>query len=425
MTMMHILRAALLALCGLALSVPATAQTIMAPAPVTDTRLSTASTTLRHVGNRTGIANQKSGSNTRAGFRTWQFNYVAGYPRVCFYNGYVGSATSGVETGTGGVMTLTLYVEVNGVATSWKWGGAASGTIANNGWGCSDPSPVLVPAYTKYRICGDMQIAAGGTIPTSGWSNAADSANGDEYQVGTTSDYCATGTVLAKTPAQQIFPTLVLAESDRTVWGAVGDSIVAGVNYTQTQPSGGRGILAALAEFGPSLNFGVPGDRATWYASNSTIRRAMMAAGGVTSVIDELGFNDLNNSRTSAQLLADRATIRGFFTGLSVYESTITPASTSTDLFKTAANQTINNSTVNTQRTTYNDALRAGVTGVAGVLEFASAVETSTASETGPVINGGVYVPICMYNGDGVHPLEQCERQKIFPVVRALLSTRR
>jgi hypothetical protein len=388
-----------------------------------DPRIRSSTPSLREIGNRVGINNQISGSNTRAGFRTWEVNYVAAAPVVCLWNGYSNSSVSGVETGSGGVMTPKLYIEYGGTTYPLTWGGAAAGTIASNAVGCADPAPVVPPAYTKYRICGDIQMAGSGRIMSSGWSNSADPANGDEYQVGTTSDYCASGTALAKTASTAIFPQLVLGQSDRMVWGIIGDSITAGVNYTQQQASGGRGLFAALAEFGPVLNYGVPGDRATWYAVQSAIRRQMLAMGGIGALVDELGVNDITSSRTAANLLADRATIRGLFAGLSVYETTVMPTASSSDGFKTAANQTMPSSS--SVRTSFNGSMRAGVTGVAGLLDFAAEVETSTASETGPVLDGGAWIPACMVGGDGTHPLEQCERQRIAPLVRALQATRR
>ncbi|HLY90840.1 MAG TPA: SGNH/GDSL hydrolase family protein [Acetobacteraceae bacterium] len=383
----------------------------------------TGAASVREIGNRVAIANQKSGSQTRAGFRTWEVDYVGGNPKVCFSNFIVNSTVSGVETATGGAMNLKLYVELNGVVTPFTWGGAATSSIASGGYGCTDPSPVVIPPYTKYRLCGDMQMGSGGTIPSEGWSNSADLPGGDEYQVGTTSDFCASNTKLATSAAAAIMPALIIAPSSLSVWGVVGDSITAGVNYTQQQPSGGRGILAALAEYGPALNYGVPGDKATWYATNSTVRRQLLALGGVTALVDELGVNDLTGSRTAAQLLADRATIRGLFPGVTIYETTIMPTTSTTDGYKTAANQAVAGSSA--QRTSFNDTERGGVAGVASLLDFAAEVETSTTTEQGFVLDGGVWTASCMVGSDGTHPVEQCERSRLAPLVRALRSNRR
>lgn len=365
----------------LCLSSPVAAQTISggySPSSA-DPRISTGALSQREIGARVGIANQKSGSQTRAGFRVWETNYVGSPPSICVWNGYSNSAVAGVETGTGGVMSLKLYIEYPlGTTTALTWGGAATSSIASNAVQCSDPSPVAPPAFAKYRLCGDIQMGTGGTIPSMGWSNSADPSGGDEFQGNTTSDYCASATALAKPAAQAFMPQLILGQSDKTVWAVGGgDSITAGVNYTQQQPSGGRGMLAALAEFGPVLNYGVPGDRATWYATNSTIRRQMLGMGGATSIVDELGINDITNSRSLANLLADRSTIRGLFPGLSVFETTIPPTTSSVDGYRTAANQTVAASS--TVRVSFNQAMRAGVSGVAGVLDFAAEVETKPA----------------------------------------------
>lgn len=427
------IRRLLCAVAALLISVPAVAQIDPAARGLAakaltqnaDPRIRSAGSSLRQIGNRVGIFNQKSGSNVRAGFRTWEVNYTSAQPIVCFWNGFTNSALSGVETGTGGVMNMRLYIEYAGTTTPLTWGGAATSAIPSNSIGCTDPAPITVPAFAKYRLCGDMQMGSGGTVPSSGWSNAADTGGGDEYQTGTTSDYCASGTALAKTAATAVYPVLVLGQSDRTVWAAVGDSIVAGVNYLQPQISGGRGILAAMAEGAPILNYGVPGDRAAWYVANSTVRRQLIATGGAIAAVLELGINDVTSGRTSAQVLADRATIRALLPGLAMYETTLMPTASSSDspAFKTTAGQTEAGSSA--QRKAFNNALRGGVAGVAGVLDFAAEVETSTATPQGTSLDGGVWLPECMVGGDGTHPSEQCERQRIAPLLRALQATRR
>lgn len=122
----------------------------------------------------------------------------------------------------------------------------------------------------------------------------------------------------------------------------MGDSIVAGVGDLLADPSGGRGLLGRpLAELGPHLDHGVPGDRAAWYAVGSGRRRATMATGGVTSVMLQLGVNDVTAGRSAAQLAADRGAIRALFPGVNVFDTTLTPTTSSADGWGTAAGQTI------------------------------------------------------------------------------------
>ncbi|QXT35545.1 SGNH/GDSL hydrolase family protein [Sphingomonas sanguinis] len=383
---------------------------------------------LRHVGNRVALANQKSGAQTRSGWRCWQMSYVPLTAiQVGIWNGLINSALSGVETGCGGPLTVALSVEYPlGTFTRLTWNGAAMGMVADNAVGLTDlvPLPVAIPPYARFRIAGDYRYLSGGTVPSCGWSNVCDRGMGDEYQVGTTDDFTMNATVLGSGPANAVFPVLVRGRSDRPVWGVVGDSITAGVGDTLFDPSGGRGLVGrALAEWGPHLNYGVPGDRATWYAVGSTRRRQMLALGGATAAVLQLGINDITSGRTATQLAADRATIRSALSGVSVYDTTLPPTTSSSDSWRTAANQTVAPSS--TQRTAFNTALRSGpMPGSAGVIDIAGHLETSTAFEHGPVLDGGVWNPRFMAGGDGTHP-STAGLIAVKPVVQAALSVLR
>ena len=363
---------------------------------------------VRQVSNRVGIFNQKSGSNTRSGWRSWQVAYVPLTAiQIGLWNGYSSSALSGVETGCGGPLTATLSVEYPlGTFTRLTWGGASSGVIADNATRMTDmvALPVAIPAFAKFRIAGDFQYLSGGTVPSCGWSNSCDRGMGDEYQVATTADYTMTGTVLGTGLTNAVFPQLVLGASTRPVWGLIGDSITAGVNDTVFDPGGGRGLVGrAMAEAGPHLNYGLVGDRASWYLANSTRRRALMTSGGITAAVLALGVNDITSGRTPAQLAADRAAIRALLPAVSCVETTLPPVTSSTDAWRTAANQTASATTAN--RVAFNAALRGGgAAGVAGILDVSALLETSTSVERGPVLDGGVWLPDYMTGSDGTHP---------------------
>lgn len=367
--------------------------------------------TVRQVTNRTAIPSTKSGGSVNSGWRAWQMSFVPiSAIQIIIANFYVSSTTSGVETGAGGVLNCYLSVEYpKGTFTRITWnGGSQFGVIADNSYGATDLFPLgfTIPAFAKFRIAGYNVYPSGGTVLSQNWSNNCDRSGGDEYQTGAGVDNTMNSTVMGSALVGGHLPSAVMALSDRGVWATISDSIGAGVNDMTFDPSGGRGLFGrSLAKMGPNLNMGIPGDQATQYAVNSTRRRAIMAAAGMTSAILELGVNDLNNARTSAQLLADRVTIRGFFPGVSVFDTTITPSTTSSDGFKTAANQTVTNAGNNTQRTTFNDSLRATPPATsAGIIDIAQVVETSTASELIPVLNGGVWLPGYVGPTDGIHP---------------------
>ena len=383
------------------------------------------------VSNRVGLPHQKAGTATRQGWRSWQISYVPLTAiSVGIWNGYVnGAALVGVETGCGGPLTAALSIEYPaGTFTRLTWAGAAQGTIADNAIAYTDmvPLPVTIPAFAKFRIAGDYEYLSGGTVPSSGWVNACDRAMGDEYQVNTTADFTLTSTVLGSGSVQGVFPQLVLGSSDRVVWGFVGDSIANGVNDAFFDPSGGRGLFGrALAESGPHLNYGVNGDRVQYAATNYARRLALMQAGGVTSAILQLGVNDLAGGRTSAQILADRASMRAMLAGIVVFDTTITPQTTSTDVYKTAAQQTVSATSTNTQRTTTNAALRGAVQpNSAGLIDVVSLLETSTAYEHGPVQDGGVWLPRYIAGSDGTHP-NSLAAMAVKPLVQGAMTLRR
>lgn len=390
-----------------------------------DTISTDAIATLRHVAARSGLPMQISGSNTQAGFRTWNVNYTqVRWMRIYFANFYASSAVSGVETPAGADMTLRCAVEY----PRGKFTSITTTVIPDGGIGYVDIS-VSIPAFAIYRICGDINYPAAGRVVSSGWANNCDRGNGDEYQVGPSGyGHITDGTVLGSGGSGGIYPLAVLAYSKIPVWSAIGDSITAGVNDTISCASGGRGLFGrALSRIGPHLNMGLPGDRATWFTTNSVRRMEIMRIAGVSRAVLALGVNDFANSRTSANVLADRTSIRALAPSWTWIDATVTPSTTSTDNWQTAANQTVTSAGVNTQRTTFNDALRSGtamLSGSSGTIDLASMVETSTTNERGPILNGGVWIPGMVGYTDGVHPSSTGVEQ-IDPYVHRALSARR
>lgn len=373
-----------------------------------DNRLYTPTTTLRQACNRSGVMNLISGSNTQSGFRIWESCSVTGSPVPVFWNGY---KASGVEHGTGGTMTLVLNAEYpRGTWTPFTCGGGGVCTAADNGIIQTDPLSVMIPAYAPWRLSGSFTISGTGRVPSAGWSNSCDRGGGDEYQVGASGvGHEADDTVLGSGPASCVFPQAVMMQSNRVVNVLLGDSIVAGVNDTLADGSGGRGILGrGLAKIGPTLNLGSPGDQATLFVGAHTMIKSIadLAAPATGSAgWLQLGVNDFfTGSRTSANLIADRATIRGYWPGWRWFETTVTPDTTTTDNWQTAANQTPANTGANTNRTTFNGAERSTPPVGVYVIDLTALVETATTNLFGPVLDGGVWIPGYVGFSDGVHP---------------------
>ena len=349
--------------------------------------------TVRQVTNRTAIPSIISGSNTKLNGRAWEMAYVpVSALKVCVPNYYVSSGVSGVETSPGGSVVAHIAVEYpTGTFKELTWTGASTGTVTALSNGCTDLTALgfTIPAYAKFRINYFLDWSGGaGKAVYGSWSNFCDRANGDEFTIGTAlTDHTLDDTVLgANSGNGQVTncwqPGAVMGLSDRSVWWLIGDSITAGVNDMLSDPSGGRGLLGRAATLlGPTLNYGVPGDRATWYAANGTLRNQLAALAGAKSAVLQLGVNDLfSGARTADNVLTDRATIRTnartAIPGINVYDTTITPETTSTDGFNTTANQTTVGASANNARAAFNDFMRQG-----GPFNY-TATCTTTASST-------------------------------------------
>lgn len=328
----------------------------------------TGSATVRQVTSRTAIPMIISGSNTQISARSWQVAYVpVSALQVCIANYYTGSSVSGVETTSGGTATVHIVVAYAGSYVDLTWGGLTSGTVSALTNGCTDLTALgfTIQPFSRFSINAYITWSGGGKAVYSSWSNACDRANGDDFAIGTAlTDHTKDTASLGANPANCWHPAAVMALSNRSVWWLEGDSIVAGVNDMGADPSGGRGLLGrAAAALGPTLNYGIPGDRAQWYAANGTLRTQLAALAGATSALLELGVNDFySGARTADNVLTDRSTIRAnnaaAIPGLKTFDTTVTPETTSTDGWNTTANQTPVSATGNNTRAAFNDFLR-------------------------------------------------------------------
>ena len=141
------------------------------------------------------------------------------------------------------------------------------------------------------------------------------------------------------------------------------------------------------------------GDTAAKYVAGHTNRLAI--AGYASHWAYGYGSNDLFvSSRTDTQVLADLTTAAGYATGQSVYTSTITPRTQSTDGWQTVgANQTQSNATAEAYRIALNQSLRASSGVFTRVWELADTVENAR--------DGGWWLPAPSsqyYTTDGIHP---------------------
>lgn len=254
------------------------------------------------------------------------------------------------------------------------------------------------------------------------------SGNGERGTVSTSdvTDF----TVTSNTGTAQVYGLWPLALIGRTSGKAcaiIADSLGEGVGDV-SDSSDHVGLLARLiGPVRPYINLSQSGDRLELFLQSATKRLELLAY--VRSVIFALGVNDIGAGRSLNQIKADLIAVWGrakgeLASGGRVFQTTITPSTTSTDSFATLANQTAAGSfstAGNGTREQLNDWLRDGAPikdGLAaaiaapdairsghaahplfGVLEMADTVESSRNSGKWK-IDGTAF----KWTGDGIHP---------------------
>ena len=389
-------------------------------------RNSVPSTAMRQVTNRVRLCALGSAGFTSGLGRQWHISYVPiSKIQLVFANWYINTST-GAETGPGAATTVGFWVEYpKGTYTQITWSGSATAAVPSGTNGATDifTLPFTIPPFTRFWI---WTYAANATMMVyQSYINTIDYQGGDAFQFNASLPNPLTGSISDNSSGiNTICPSLVLAPSNRQVWATIGDSLTEGVDDSLFDGSGGQGLFGrALAQFAPQVNLGVGGDRMAWFNASHTLRSALVALAGTTHIINSYGVNDFYSGSTSAATLATaRETLRGLFTQ-PVYDCTVCPFTSSTDGWATLANQTIQNSTQNTQRTTYNSAVRAGISTSPGIIDWVRLMETTQTGNGNPVLNGGYWIPAYVdANGSGIHP-SSVGYEKISALVSSFLNT--
>lgn len=226
-------------------------------------------------------------------------------------------------------------------------------------------------------------------------------ASGDQEAVegGTGLVDRTTGTTIPFVGVQGYAPLALLGNPvDKTVRskciGIIGDSISNG-SLEDDKDLGY--IVRALANANlPWLHMSKGGETAQIWLDQSVTHRRRRLIAPCSHAIVEYGTNDVyGSSRTVAQIQADLTAIWTALNdrGIKVFQTTITPQTTSTDSWATTANQTIN-SAKNTVRVTVNDWIRTVPAPLAGYFDAADAAESAR--------NSGLWNP--GFTPDGIHP---------------------
>lgn len=348
---------------------------------------------------------------------------------LSFRNYYNGDSISSL-----GTLTVSAAIELSGAYYQVFFGGSPTVSIApGTGGVVSSTIGLVIPAGTTYYIRTYVQVTAGASTC---WPHMLTTRSGDtegSTRGASETTKITSGTITAASEgvytAEAVLANAVGLNGqpyDLPVIGCVGDSLVYGIG--ETSPETDLGFLTrALNSQYSNIKF----DR-----SGSTIKDFVLPAGtsgsvyrlpmidGCTTIIDEFGVNDLNSARTLAQLQADCLTLWTYAAhrNIRVFRTTLSPWTTSTDLWATTTNQTV--TAWETDRVSFNTwirdgapidsttkaavatgttsgVLRAGATGhpLFGYFETADTLESSRNSGKWAV-NGSANYP----TADGIHP---------------------
>lgn len=307
-----------------------------------------------------------------------------------------------------GSITFRAAIEVGGVLLPVTFGGKRD-AVVDAGFVVSDPLGVELAAGEV--LFSRTYVSAGSPQNTS----TAIPADGEGFTAG--SDLTGAGSAAVTAQFLWVYgPAAVVGDTGPGVtFGIVGDSIAHGGADSGGRPPGFL-VRAANAAGLPWLNVSRAGETVRDVVVNSQFRFRLPLVGNCSHVVCQYGRNDFTQSRTTAQVQADLIRL---WTSLSargsrVFQTTVTPSSTSTDSWATTANQTTHSS--NAARVGLNDWLRAGApmrngsavaAGVSGALvagavghPLAGIFDVSDAVETAR--NSGIWK--AGYTGDGIHP---------------------
>jgi hypothetical protein len=147
---------------------------------------------------------------------------------------------------------------------------------------------------------------------------------------------------------------------------------------------------------------GIGSDKVQTFIANRT-QEITLANNYCSDLISEYGINDIDGSRTGAQVMADIQNVRNQFPTKPFFQTTLPPATNSTDSWATVANQTYNTASTNTQRINFNNLVRGVFSGLSGYFEVADLVESGRDSGYWQA-NGTAQ----SYTQDGLHESQGC-----------------
>lgn len=317
-------------------------------------------------------------TNTTTG--TWRFIHTVGVActdiKLVFGNYFLPAAVPKVDNDPSTSVTFKASVEdTSGNIYPVTFKGALSYTLNGGGIIESDLMPIV---YAPGDVLAVRVDVTSGTFYANRWATGGTTTGitawGDGYTSAT--DLTAKGAaapanafslgfgpmaIIGNPTSVTAIPKALLAQGDSILSGlSDGQNVCDGYWAGQTWWAGGGYIMRIMDGQGGVTMIAQASDRIQDFLSNvNSFRRNSFTKYAKFALI-EYGINDLNNSRTPAQLQADIITLATRNLGRGIVKNfivTLAPNTTSTDNWATTGNQTPN-ATSNTNRVTHNTWVR-------------------------------------------------------------------
>lgn len=310
--------------------------------------------------------------------------------QVAWPNWYASSTSGELSYAAPTSIRASIEYPLGTTPTRLLFNGQQTGLIPSGTTLFSDRLDIAIPLGAAFAV----KVWAANTVGIVFTATATTAVDGSDYGV-TTADNTGNTT---NPPAGTIAfpPVAIISDTTAPSVFLIGDSISQGTNDTADEGGGVRGIVArSIAPFNAFICGAQSGEQASTIAVRSRFERRLALSAFCTHVVSNYGRNDVANSRSQAQITADLQTIFGYFGTKPVFQTTLTPTSTSSDSWATTVNQTTD--ATNTVRIAVNSDIRGGLTGMSGVFDVADVLESARDSGLWRADLGAT-------TADGIHP---------------------
>jgi hypothetical protein len=348
--------------------------------------LSSAAPYLGQVASRTFAPNQYAGGQLTSMSRTGHLASTTITQLKLIFVGWYYSATAESNQTSGATWHASIEYPSGTIAGQALFSGSSAGVCAAGGMIISDWITGLnIPSGVRFWVR-VHQAAPSGIIyrTTSGGTVFQGSAYGAAVADDTMNLNAVGGSAL------YIGPAGVIANTTVPSIAVLGDSRTVGISSFVDPTSGEISAAKSGLYDAPSIDFAISSTSTPYYLAATAPKRIALGA-YCSHIFNYLGINDVNGGTTSAALLTNQQQVKADWGGKKMVCATLDPHSSSTDAWATTVNQTPNAD--NTNRTAYNDAIRAVPAWLSAYIEAADATESAR--------NSGLWKP--NDTADGLH----------------------